>query len=139
METPMKQITVACLVIVLIGPVTSNPVWARGGGYGGGHYGGGWGGHYGGGHYSGGVGLWSWRQLRPFQFWVLLRRTLVSLLQLPLLLSAIYHHSTGNTTCLHPAIPAGCPTKYTRLLVLLHQPRRLLSLYQGMPKRLATS
>jgi len=52
----MNQITVACLVIVLIGPVTSNPVWARGGGYGGGHYGGGWGGHYDGGHYSGGWG-----------------------------------------------------------------------------------
>ena len=65
----MKQITVACLVIVLIGPITSNSVWARGGGgyggghygalrrwlgghYGGGHYGGGWGGHYGGGHYG---------------------------------------------------------------------------------------
>jgi len=56
MEIPMKQITVACLVIVLIGPVTSNSVWARGGGYGGGHYGGGWGGHYGGGHYGGGWG-----------------------------------------------------------------------------------
>ena len=55
----MKKITVACLVIVLIGPISSNYVWARGGGgygggyggghYGGGHYGGGWGGHYGGG------------------------------------------------------------------------------------------
>ena len=53
----MKQITVACLVIVLIGPITSTSVRARGGGgYGGGHYGGGWGGHYGGGHYGGGWG-----------------------------------------------------------------------------------
>ena len=63
----MKQITVACLVIVLIGSITSNSVWARGGG---GHGGGG-GGHmavagvgrtlwrrwdYGGGHYGGGWG-----------------------------------------------------------------------------------
>jgi hypothetical protein len=49
----MKQITVACLAIVLIGPTISTSVWARGGGgYGGGHYGGGWGGHYGGGHYG---------------------------------------------------------------------------------------
>lgn len=50
----MKQITLICVVIVLI---ASNPVWARGGwngGYGG-HYGGGWGGHYGG-HYGGGWG-----------------------------------------------------------------------------------
>ena len=49
----MKQITVACLVIVLIGSITSNSVWAHGGGHGGG---GGWGGHYGGGHYGGGWG-----------------------------------------------------------------------------------
>jgi len=47
----MKQITIACLVIVLIGSITSTSVWAHGGG--GGH-GGGWGGHYGGGHYGGG-------------------------------------------------------------------------------------
>ncbi len=50
----MKQITLICVVIVLI---ASNPVWARGGwngGYGG-HYGGGWGRHYGG-HYGGGWG-----------------------------------------------------------------------------------
>jgi len=50
----MKQITVACLYIVLIMSITSNPVWARGGGHGGGHYGGGWGGHYGGGYGHGG-------------------------------------------------------------------------------------
>ena len=55
----MKQIILACLVIVLVGPITSNSAWARGGwgygyGGGGGHYGGGWGGHYGGGHYGGG-------------------------------------------------------------------------------------
>ena len=52
----MKQITVACLVIVLIGSITSTSVWAHGGG--GGHGGGcgGWGGHYGGGHYGGGWG-----------------------------------------------------------------------------------
>ena len=49
----MKKITVACLVIVLIGPITSNYVWARGGGGYGGGYGGG---HYGGGHYGGGWG-----------------------------------------------------------------------------------
>ena len=58
----MKQITVAGLVIVLIGSITSTSVWARGGGgHGGGHYGGGFGGgHYGGGfgggHYGGGWG-----------------------------------------------------------------------------------
>jgi hypothetical protein len=46
MEIPMKKITVACLVIVLIGSITSHTVWARGGGwYGGGYYGRG---HYGG-------------------------------------------------------------------------------------------
>ena len=50
----MKQISVACLVIVLIGSITSTSVWAHGGG--GGHGGGGWGGHYGGGHYGGGWG-----------------------------------------------------------------------------------
>jgi len=49
----MKQITVACLVIVLIGSLTSNSAWAHGGG---GWHGGGWGGHYGGGHYGGGWG-----------------------------------------------------------------------------------
>lgn len=58
----MKQIsTTACMVIALIGAVTSNPVWARGGG--GGHFGGGGGfhgggfrggGHFGGGHFGGG-------------------------------------------------------------------------------------
>ena len=53
----MKQITVACLVIVLIGSLTSNSAWAHGGGGGGWHGGGGgWGGHYGGGHYGGGWG-----------------------------------------------------------------------------------
>jgi hypothetical protein len=52
----MKQITLACLAIVLIGTITSTSVWARDGGgwHGGGHYGGGWGyghgGHYG--HFS---------------------------------------------------------------------------------------
>ena len=51
----MKQITVVCLVIVLIGSITSNSAWAHGGG-GVGHVGGGWGGHYRGGHYSGGWG-----------------------------------------------------------------------------------
>ena len=51
----MKQITVLCLVIVLIGSITSSPVWAWGGGYyGGPHYGGG--GYYGGGRYGGGWG-----------------------------------------------------------------------------------
>ncbi|MDD5411928.1 MAG: hypothetical protein PHF31_11040 [Methylobacter sp.] len=54
----MKQIKVAGLVIVLIGSITSNSVWARGGegGHGGGHGGGysGGDGHYGGGHYGGG-------------------------------------------------------------------------------------
>ena len=49
----MRKIKAACLVIVLIGPITSNSAWAHGGG---GHYGGGWGGHYGGGHYGGGWG-----------------------------------------------------------------------------------
>jgi len=51
----MKQLTAACLVIVMIGSIISNSAWARGGGGygGGGHYGGGWGGHYGGGHYGG--------------------------------------------------------------------------------------
>lgn len=55
----MKQITLACLVILLSGSITSTSVWARGGGFGGGHYGGGgryggsWGSHYGGGHYGG--------------------------------------------------------------------------------------
>jgi len=50
----MKQISVACLVIILIGVITSNPAWARGGG--GGHGGGGFGGggHFGGGHFGGG-------------------------------------------------------------------------------------
>lgn len=57
----MKQIKVVCLVIVLIGSITGNCAWARGGGghgggFGGGHYGGGFGGHYGGGHYGGGYG-----------------------------------------------------------------------------------
>ena len=51
----MKQITVVCLVIVLIGSITSNSAWAHGGG-GVGHVGGGWGGRYRGGHYSGGWG-----------------------------------------------------------------------------------
>ena len=51
----MKQITVVCLVIVLIGSITSNSAWAHGGG-GVGHVGGGWGGHYRGGHYGGGWG-----------------------------------------------------------------------------------
>jgi len=45
----MKQTTVTCLIIILIGSILSNSAWARGGG---GH--GGWGGHYGGGHYGGG-------------------------------------------------------------------------------------
>lgn len=49
----MKQIKVACLVIVLIGSITSNSVWARGGG---GHGGGFGGGHYSGGHHGGGWG-----------------------------------------------------------------------------------
>ncbi len=51
----MKQITAACLFIVLIGSITSASAWAHGGG----HYGGGWGGRYGGGwggHYGGGWG-----------------------------------------------------------------------------------
>lgn len=54
----MKQITVTCLVIVLIGSIPGNSAWARGGGgHGGGHYGGGWG-HGHGGYYSGfGLGL----------------------------------------------------------------------------------
>ena len=53
----MKLIKKACLVIALVGSITSISVWARGGaGHGGGHYGGGWGGHYGGSHYSGGWG-----------------------------------------------------------------------------------
>ncbi len=55
----MKQIKVACLLIALIGSITSNTLWAEGRGGGGGHYGGG-GGHYGGGggggHYGGGGG-----------------------------------------------------------------------------------
>jgi hypothetical protein len=58
----MKQIKTACLFIVLIGSITSNSVWARGGGgghggghFGGGHYGGGWG--YGHGGYYSGIGL----------------------------------------------------------------------------------
>jgi hypothetical protein len=56
----MKQIKIACLLIVLIVSMSSISVWARGGhgggGYGGGHYGGGWG--HGGGYYSGiGLGL----------------------------------------------------------------------------------
>ncbi|HEY8094862.1 MAG TPA: hypothetical protein VIE65_02055 [Methylobacter sp.] len=52
----MKQITVTCLVIILIGPIPSNSAWARGGGgHGGGHYGGGWGHGHGG--YYGGFGL----------------------------------------------------------------------------------
>jgi hypothetical protein len=51
----MKKITVACLVVVLFGSITSHAVWARGD-YGGGHYGGGRGGHYGRGHYGGGWG-----------------------------------------------------------------------------------
>ena len=46
----MKQTTVACLVIALIGSITSSSVWAHGGG-GGGRHGGGWG--YGGGGYYG--------------------------------------------------------------------------------------
>ncbi len=48
----MKQIKIACLLIVLIGSIGSNSVWARGGGHGGGFGGG----HYGGGHYGGGWG-----------------------------------------------------------------------------------
>jgi len=49
----MKQITVACLVIALIGSITSSSVWAHGGGWGygdGGYYGRGccYGGYYGG-------------------------------------------------------------------------------------------
>ena len=52
----MKQITVASLVIVLIGLIPSNSVWAHGGGGGWHGGGGGWGGHYGGGHYGGGWG-----------------------------------------------------------------------------------
>jgi hypothetical protein len=52
----MKQVTAACLVIVLIGSITSTSVWAHGGGGGGHGGGGGWGGHYGGGHYGGGWG-----------------------------------------------------------------------------------
>jgi hypothetical protein len=53
----MKQRTAVCLVIVTIGIITSNSVWAHGGGHGGGggHYGGGWG--YGRGGYYGGIGL----------------------------------------------------------------------------------
>jgi hypothetical protein len=46
----MKQIKITCLLIVLIGSMSSNSVWARGG------HGGGWG--HGGGYYSGiGLGL----------------------------------------------------------------------------------
>lgn len=52
----MKQLTAACLVIVMIGLITSNPAWARGGGGGGGGGGGHYGGGYGGGHYGGGWG-----------------------------------------------------------------------------------
>ncbi|WP_333872984.1 hypothetical protein [Methylobacter sp.] len=57
----MKQITFACLIIVLAGSLTSNAVWARGGhggGFGGGHHGGGGWGYGHGGYYSGiGLGL----------------------------------------------------------------------------------
>ncbi len=49
----MKPITAVCLVIVLMGTITSSSVWARGGGGHGGGFGGG-GGHFGGGHYGGG-------------------------------------------------------------------------------------
>ena len=53
----MKQITVTCLLIILIGTEFSNSAWARGGGgYGDGHYGGGRGGPYGHNHYRGGLG-----------------------------------------------------------------------------------
>ncbi|WP_432744748.1 hypothetical protein ABXJ76_05115 [Methylobacter sp. G7] len=73
----MKQIKVAGLVIVLIGAMTSNSVWARGG-YGGGHYGGR---HYGGGwryggYYSGiglglglGYGLGYYGRTYPFPYY----------------------------------------------------------------------
>lgn len=57
METTMKQIKVACLFIVMIGSITSNSVWARGGGFGGGHYGGHYGGGWGHGGYYSGIGL----------------------------------------------------------------------------------
>ncbi|HEY8035781.1 MAG TPA: hypothetical protein VIF37_09355 [Methylobacter sp.] len=54
----MKQIKVACLIIVLIEAMTGNSAWARGGHgggfHGGGHFGG-WG--YGHGAYYGGIGL----------------------------------------------------------------------------------
>jgi hypothetical protein len=51
----MKKITALCLAIVMIGSITSSPVWAWGGRYyGGPHYGGG--GYYGGGRYGGGWG-----------------------------------------------------------------------------------
>lgn len=46
----MKQISMACLVVGLIGVIASNPVCARGGGHGGGFGGGG---HFGGGHFGG--------------------------------------------------------------------------------------
>ncbi len=61
----MKQITLVCLVVALVGSMVGSPAWARGGGGGGGghggggfggggHFGGGYGGgHYGGGHYGG--------------------------------------------------------------------------------------
>lgn len=66
----MKQIKVACLVIVMIGSIVGNSVWARGHGgghHGGGrHYGGGWG--YGHGGYYGGIGLgiYGWPYYFPY-------------------------------------------------------------------------
>lgn len=59
----MKQISAACLLVVLFGSLTSNSVWARSGGHGGGggHFGGGrhfGGGHFGGGHFGGHHGGW---------------------------------------------------------------------------------
>lgn len=57
----MKQISLACLAIVLVGSITSSSVWARGGGgHGGGGHGGGGrfggGGHFGGHHGGRGFG-----------------------------------------------------------------------------------
>lgn len=59
----MKQNSIACFVIMLICIITSNNVWAHGGGGhgGGGHFGGGGqfgGGHFGGGHFGGHHGGW---------------------------------------------------------------------------------
>lgn len=52
----MKQIKVLCLVIALIGSMTANCAWARGGGGHGGGFGGRYGGGFGGSHYGGGFG-----------------------------------------------------------------------------------